>query len=218
MLGLRLSGIINPPATSLRSTRLACWATQASTRTKPFNQSPPAMAVCPVPPVKTMRKRHGIPAVRRHGSKGFGDRFRLLGDLAAPAAQSIRNSLTRPLSVEPSMPASTASIRPRRTAWASPSRRSPVPLGAAPTRRLRRHQGRRRLPGCAQPARQQPSADHGLARAEPASSRYRPRGRLSRPLARHEHPLRGDNAHARRYRLSGQGALCRCIQLPPFTT
>ena len=40
-------------------------------------------------------------------------------------------------------------------------------LGRPPARRLSRHQGRRRLSGSAEPPRQQPRADHGLARAEP---------------------------------------------------
>ena len=88
-------------------------------------------------------------------------------------------------------------------------------LGARRKDVVGRHQGRRRLSGRAQPPRQHAPAHDGRPRQQPAQSRHRSCRCLSGALAGHQHAVRGDHAHPRRRRPSGQGALRRRVELPP---
>ena len=73
----------------------------------------------------TRGKRHGIPAIRPYRLEGVRDWLRLLGNQRH--LRPDRRGTVRPgRALARSMPASTASIPPKPTAWASPSRRSPA--------------------------------------------------------------------------------------------
>ena len=123
------------------------------------------------------------------------------------------------------MPASIASIPPKRTAWAFPSGRWPGALGARrrdvclvtkvgvgyPDAPNRRDSSRARI--------------MAVARAKPAQSRHRSCRCLSGALAGPEHAVRGDDARARRHRarrarhatsacrISGLSQLEACMKL-----
>ena len=151
------------------------------------------------------RTRYGPPQKRgnameyrqfgRTGPEGFRHRLRLLGNQRH--LRSDRRGAVRP--GRASCPRCRHQLlRYRRSVRHGHFRAGARPrAGCPPTRRLSRHQGRRRLSGSAQSPRQQSRADHGLARAEPAESRHRSRRRLSDPLAGSEHAVRGNDARAR---------------------